>query len=91
MYEGEENKKYKGIKKMVIEKSIDHEDYKTCLFEQEEQRRKMNIIRAYNHVVYTETINKVALSPFDDKRYILEDKINTLAWGHHKIPDDADA
>ena len=37
-------------------------------------------------MVYTETINKVALSPFDDKRYILEDKINTLAWGHHKIP-----
>ena len=91
MYEGEETKKCKGITKMVIEKSIAHEDYKTCLFEQEVQRRKMNIIRAYNHVVYTETINKVALSPFDDKRYILEDKIKTLAWGHHKIPDAADA
>ena len=88
MYEGEENKKCKGIKKGVIEKSITHEDYKTCLFEQEVQRRKMNIIRAYNHMVYTETINKIALSPFDDKRFILEDKINTLAWGHHKIPND---
>ena len=75
MYEGEENNKKKGLKKLVVERSIAHEDYKTCLFEQEKQLRKMNIIRSYNNVVYTETINKVALSPFDDKRYILEDKI----------------
>ena len=86
MDDEEENKKCKGIKKGVIEKSITHEDYKTCLFERKEQRRQMNVLRSYNHTIYTETINKVALSPFDDKRYILEDNINTLAWGHHKIP-----
>ena len=91
MYDGEENKKCKGIKRRVIEKSIVHEDYKTCLFEQKEQRRQMNVLRSYNHTIYMETIKKVALSPFDDKLYILEDKINTLAWGHHKIPDDAEA
>ena len=84
----EETKKCKGIKTGVIEKSITHEDYKTCLFERKEQRRQMNVLRSYNHTIYTETINKVALSPFDDKRYILEDNINTLAWGHHKIPVD---
>ena len=48
----------------------------------------MNVLRSYNHTIYTETVNKVALSPFDDKRYILKDNINTLAWGHHKIPVD---
>ena len=31
MEEGKENKKCKGIKKAVVEKSIRHEDYKTCL------------------------------------------------------------
>ena len=31
MDEGEENKKCKGIKKQVVESSISHEDYKTCL------------------------------------------------------------
>ena len=86
MYEGEENKRCKGLKKLVVERSIAHEDYKTCLFKQEKQLRKMNIIRSYSHVVYTETITKVALSPYDDKRYILENKINTLAWGHREIP-----
>ena len=32
MFEGEESKKCKGIKKSVVKKSITHEDYKNCLF-----------------------------------------------------------
>ena len=88
MYEGEVSKKCKGVKKSVVEKSITHEDYKTCLFTSKEQLRKMNVIRSYKHEVYTETVNKIALSSDDDKRYILEGVINTLAWGHHKIPSE---
>ena len=89
MFEGEESekcKKCKGITKSVVKKSITHEDYKTCLFTGKEQLRKMNIIRSHKHDVYTEEINKVALSSNDDKRYILDDGINTLAWGHYRIP-----
>ena len=85
MDEGEESKKCKGVKKQVVEKSITHEDYKTCLLTGKEQLRKQNIIRSYNHEVYTEEVNKVALSAEDDKRYILDDGIHTLAWGHYKI------
>ena len=86
MLEGEENKKCKGVKKSVVKKSITYEDYKTCLFTGKEQLRKMNVIRSYDHEVYTERVNKVALCSDDDKRYILEDGINTLAWEHYKIP-----
>ena len=84
MFEGEESKKCKGVKKLVVKKSIPHEDYKTCLFTGKEQLRKMNVIRSYKHEVYTEEVNKVALCPDDDKRYILEDGTNTLARRHHK-------
>ena len=56
------------------------------LFTEEKQLRSMNVIRSYKHEVYTEAVNKVALSPDVDKRYILENKIDTYAWGHHKIP-----
>ena len=88
MYEGEEEiKKCKGIKKQVVESSITHEDYKTCLLTGKEQLRKQNILRSYSHEVYTEEVNKVALSALDDKRYILSDGIHTLAWGHYKIKD----
>ena len=85
MHDGEEAKKCKGVKKQVVEKNITHEDYKTCLRTGKEQLRKMNILRSYEHEIYTEEVNKVALSAEDDKRYILSDGVHTLAWGHYKI------
>ena len=87
MDEGKEKKRCKGIKKAVVEKSIRHEDYKTCLKTGIEQLRKQNIIRSYEHTLYTEEINKIALSAADDKRYLLKDTFDTLAWGHYKIRD----
>ena len=87
MDEGEESKKCKGVKKQVVVTSITHEDYKTCLRTGKEQLRKQNILRSYEHEVYTEEVNKVALSAQDDKRYILSDGVHTLAWGHYKIKD----
>ena len=85
MFEGEESKKCKGVKKLVVKKSITHEDYKNCLFTGKEQLRKMNVIRSYKHEIYTEEVNKVALCPSDDKRHILKDGIHTLALGHYRI------
>ena len=68
-----EEKKCKGIKKSVVKKGLTHEDYKNCLLSQEEQRRTMNVIQSHQHEVYTETVNKIALSSKDDKRIICED------------------
>ena len=87
MDEGKENKRCKGIKKAVVEKSIRHEDYKTCLQTGKEQLRRQNIIRSYEHEVYTEEVNKIALSAADDKRYLLKDSYDTLAWGHRRIKE----
>ena len=85
MCEGKESKKCKGIKKSVVQKSISHEDYRNCLFTGKAQLRKQTMIRSYKHEVVTEEVNKVALDAEDRKRYILEDGVHTLAWGHHKI------
>ena len=78
----EENKRCKGIKKIVIKKSISHEDYKQCLFSRMVQHRKMNVFRSYKHEVYSEEVNKIALSADDDKRVIMDDGIQTRAHGH---------
>ena len=85
MFEGKEEKKCKGIKKSVVRKDISHEDYKECLFSGASQMRKMNVIRSRRHEIFSETVNKIALSANDDKRIILEDKISTLSYGHYKI------
>ena len=87
MDDGGETKKCKGIKKQVVERSIRHEHYKTCLTTGKELLRKQNILRSYEHEVYTEEVNKVALSALDDKRHILSDGMDTLALGHYKIKD----
>ena len=68
-----------------MKKTIPHEDYKQCLLTREEERRKMNSIISHMHEIYTEEINKVALSTEDDKRMIQEDGISTLACGHYLL------
>ena len=82
MFEGKEEKKCKGIKKVVVKKQISFEDYKECLFSRTPQMRKMNVIRSHQHEIFSETVNKIALSANDDKRIILDDGISTLAFGN---------
>jgi len=82
---GEDHKKCKGIKKNVVNKSITHEDYKDCIFTGKEQSKRMNVIRSHKHDLYTEVVNKIALSADDDKRIIQEVRIHTLAYGHYLL------
>ncbi|XP_065640394.1 uncharacterized protein LOC136072925 [Hydra vulgaris] len=81
----EDKRRCKGVKRNVVKNYITHEDYKDCLMNRKEQMRKMNVIRSHLHDVYTEEINKIALSAEDDKRVIQEDGIHTLAYGHYKL------
>ena len=82
---GVDYKKCKGVKKSTVKKTITHGDYKDCLFTKSEQMRKMNVIRSHQHDIYTEEVNKVALSADDDKRVIMEDGVHTLAYGHYSL------
>ena len=86
LFEGDESKKCKGVKKIVVKK-ITHDDYKKCLFSKEKQLRKMHVIRSQKHEIFTQEINKVALSANNDKRVIMDDGIHTLAHGHHSLSD----
>jgi len=78
----------KGIKKSVT-KALKHEKYSDAIFgttdEELRQSVSFNLIRSQNHQVNTIKINKVGLCAYDDKRYILEDNINSYAHGHHMI------
>lgn len=79
-------KKSKGIKKSVLKRKITFDDYIDCIEKNCIIKTKQNIIRSIKHNVYSVKQEKVALSPFDDKRYIIKSNgIDTLAWGHHAI------
>ena len=84
MHSGEESKKCKGINKVVTKNDIAFDDYKDVLFNQTTQMRKMNVIRSYKHNIYTETVNKTALSGDDDKRIVMKARRRTMAYGHYR-------
>ena len=75
----------KGIKKNVIKNDIKHENYKQTLLENKQMYHKMKTIRSNNHKLGSYEINKVSLSCFDDKRYILENRHESYAYGHYLI------
>ncbi|XP_064629257.1 uncharacterized protein LOC135488549 [Lineus longissimus] len=80
--DAKEIRKAKGVKKNVVKQEIRHEQYKECLFEKKVFHHGMNALRSEGHHIYGLRINKVSLSPMDTKRWIAEDGIHTLAYGH---------
>ena len=83
--ENKENKTAKGVKKNVIKSELSLSDFLDTLQKCNTMRHKMRTIRSEYHQISSYQINKVSLSPFDDKRYILDDGISSYAYGNHKI------
>ena len=74
-------KKAKGTKKCVIKRELMFENYKDCLFNGEVILKSQQIFKSDHHKVYTEEVNKIALSSNDDKRLQTHDKITTYPYG----------
>ncbi|XP_071055153.1 uncharacterized protein [Onthophagus taurus] len=78
-------KKSKGVRKAIVKRKITFENYLDCLSTKSVLFKKQLIFRSFNHDIFTVLQNKLVLSPYDSKRWIDSDYINTLAWGHHNI------
>lgn len=79
--------KAKGVLKSTINNTLRHQHYKDCLFQKSRRMCEMNIIRSENHHLYIVNTNKIGLCAMDDKRYILQDGMDTLAFGHYKTKE----
>lgn len=75
----------KGVSRAVIRQVLKHELYERVLRESGVVTATMRRIGAQRHKLHTMRIRKVALSAYDDKRYVLPDGITTLAYGHRNI------
>ena len=80
--DGKEDKKAKGAKKCVIKRMIKFNDYKNCLLKDEMLLKSQQRFISKKHDVYTEDINKTALSNDDDKRIVSSDKITSYPYGY---------
>ncbi|CAG2200881.1 unnamed protein product [Mytilus edulis] len=76
-----EEKKLKGIGKTTINKDIKFDDYKDCLFNNKTKMNKMCTMNSSKHKMFVNEVNKISMSPFDDKRYILDNGIDTQPFG----------
>ena len=72
-----EAKKAKGTKKCVIKRMFKFLDYKDCLMNNKVVLKSQKRFKSERHNVYTEEVNKIALSSNDDKRLQIYDGITT--------------
>ena len=77
-----EDKKTKGTKKCVIKRMIKFGDYKNCLLKNVGILKSQQRFVSKKHDVYTENINKIALSNNDDKRIVSSDIITSYPYGY---------
>ena len=77
-----EGKKAKGTKKYAIKRMIKFNDYKNCLLNNEVVLKSQQRFKSKRHDIYTENINKIALSSNDDKRIVSTDKITSSPYGY---------
>ena len=80
--DGKEDKKAKGTKKCIIKKMIKFNDYKKCLLNGEIILKSQQRFISNKHDVYTEDVNKIALSNDDDKRIVSPDMISSYPYGY---------
>ena len=80
--DGKEDEKAKVTKKCAIKKMIKFNDYKKCLLNDEVMLKPQQRFISKKHDVYSENINKIALSNNDDKRIVSSNKITSYPYGY---------
>ena len=85
MDDGSNHKKTKGTKKCVIKQKLIFKNYKDCLFNNKAVYRSQERIKSYHHDVYTEEVNKIALSSNDDEKLQTSNKITTYPYGINEM------
>ena len=76
-----EKKKAKGTKKCVIKRILKFNDYKDSFFKKKTILLSQQRFKSDHRTIYTEEINKIALSSNDDKRIETFDGITTYPYG----------
>ena len=75
--DGKEHNTAKGVNI-----ATEFDNFKDVLFNKKMIRHKMKRIQSKRHKLGTYKADKISLSCFDDKRYVLDDGIYTLSYFH---------
>ena len=78
--DGKESNTAKGVNI-----TTEFNEFKDALFDKKLVRHKVKRIQSKNHKIATYEIDKISLSCFDDKRFVLNGVIQTLVYFHKDI------
>ena len=84
-----EKKVAAGVVRTMKEEHLKHAQYLRTLQTRKRHFVTQNRITSKAHSLYTVNQTKVALCAVDTKRYILNDGIHTIAYGHYRIAEDS--
>ena len=65
--------------------ATEFDKFKDVIFNEKNIRHKMKRIQSKKHKLGIYEIEKISLSCFDNKRYVLDDGIHTLAYFHKDV------
>ena len=75
--------KSKAINKNFVSDKLKYEDYKNALVNKSYTRHEINRILGKDDNIGTYKINKISLSSYSDKKYILQDRYSRLSQFHN--------
>ncbi|GFQ67694.1 c2H2-type domain-containing protein [Trichonephila clavata] len=82
--ENEYKKAAKGVRSSTLA-NITHMTYKSVLMEESKLRHMQYCILSKKHTLETVVQNKVSITAYYDKKFVCEDGIHTLSYGHKDI------
>ena len=83
--EGGNKFKAAGVKECVKEQHLNHQLYKTVLDSRKDINVTQYLIRSRLQELKTVSQVRNGLSAYDDKRYVLDNGVETLPYGHKNI------
>ena len=75
----------KGVPKRYAKKHLRHDLYVKTLTDKTLTHATCHQFRSKQHIIHTVELTKVALSAFDNKRFVLQDGITSVPYGHFGI------
>ena len=78
-----EVKKLKSVQKCEVKRNIHFDDYKSTIIEEKTHLATNISLLSHLHQIRTVRVHKIAMTPYDDKRYLLNDGIESLPFGYN--------
>jgi hypothetical protein len=85
--DGKDKVTCKGVKKSVAKAECKFNMYKQVLFSSTHEKFRISQMgfRSHGHQIFTEKLDKIGLSSFDNKRWISDDQVHTRSFGFNPM------